>query len=56
MLVLLALLAFIMPLPACSKAKQQPVVSGTPAGTYTLTVTAASGSFTQSAGFSLTVQ
>jgi len=56
MFVLLALFAFIIPLPACSKAKQQPVVSGTPAGTYTLTVTAASGSFTQSAGFSLTVQ
>ncbi|MGA7319214.1 MAG: hypothetical protein WBW98_01810, partial [Candidatus Sulfotelmatobacter sp.] len=54
--VLLTLFAFIVPLPACSKAKQQPVVSGTPAGTYTLTVTATSGSFTQSVGFSLTVQ
>lgn len=53
---LLTLFAFIVPLPACSKAKQQPVVSGTPAGTYTLTVTATSGSFTQSVGFSLTVQ
>ena len=56
LLVLLTLFAFIVPLPACSKAKQQPVVSGTPAGTYTLTVTATSGSFTQSVGFSLTVQ
>jgi len=56
MLLLLALFSFIVPLPACSKAKQQPVVSGTPAGTYTLTVTATSGSFSQSTGFSLTVQ
>jgi len=56
LLLLLTLGALIVPLPACSKARQQPVVSGTPAGTYTLTVTATSGSFTQSAGFSLTVQ
>jgi hypothetical protein len=56
MLLLLTLGALIVPLPACSKARQQPIVSGTPAGTYTLTVTATSGSFTQSAGFSLTVQ
>jgi hypothetical protein len=56
LLFVLTLLASIMPLPACSKAKQQPVVTGTPAGTYTLTVTATSGSYTQSQGFSLTVQ
>ncbi len=56
LVLVLALFSFIVPLPACSRAKQQPVVSGTPAGTYTLTVTAASGSFTQSTGFSLTVQ
>jgi hypothetical protein len=43
-------------LPACSKAKQQQVVSGTPAGTYPITVTATSGSFTQSYGITLTVQ
>jgi uncharacterized repeat protein (TIGR01451 family) len=48
--------ALVVLLPACSKAKQQPVVTGTPAGSYPLQVTAASGSFTQSAGFSLTVQ
>lgn len=56
LLVLLTLFACVIPLPACSKAKQQPVVTGTPAGTYTLTVTATSGSYTQSQGFSLTVQ
>jgi hypothetical protein len=48
--------ALIVLLPACSKSKEQPVVTGTPAGSYPLQVTAASGSFTQSAGFSLTVQ
>jgi hypothetical protein len=42
--------------PACSSSKQQQTVTGTPAGSYPLTVTATSGSFTQSAGFSLTVQ
>jgi hypothetical protein len=42
--------------PACSTTKEQPVVSGTPAGTYPLTVTATSGSNTQSIGFTLTVQ
>ncbi len=42
--------------PACSKAKQVEQVTGTPAGSYPLTVTATSGSFTLSAGFSLTVQ
>lgn len=42
--------------PACSSKKQQQTVTGTPAGSYPLTVTATSGSFTQSAGFNLTVQ
>jgi hypothetical protein len=56
LLVGLALFTSIVPLPACSKAKQQPVVTGTPAGTYSLTVTATSGSSTQTQGFSLTVQ
>ncbi|HXW15150.1 MAG TPA: hypothetical protein VEN79_11630, partial [Terriglobia bacterium] len=42
--------------PACSKAKQVQQVTGTPAGSYVLTVIATSGSFTQSIEFSLTVQ
>ncbi len=41
--------------PACSSPKTQPTVSGTPSGTYPLTVTAASGSLTKTAGFSLSV-
>jgi len=56
LLVILTVLAVIAPLPSCSHTKQQPVVTGTPAGSYPLTVTATSGSFSQSSGFSLTVQ
>jgi len=41
--------------PSCSSGKTQPVVSGTPTGTYSLTVTATSGSLSRSAPFSLTV-
>jgi uncharacterized repeat protein (TIGR01451 family) len=41
--------------PACSSGKTQPTASGTPSGTYPLTVTATSGAFSQSAVFSLTV-
>jgi uncharacterized repeat protein (TIGR01451 family) len=48
--------AFFALQPACSKTKQQQQVTGTPAGTYSLNVTATSGSFTKSQGFSLTVQ
>ncbi|MFZ1929210.1 MAG: SBBP repeat-containing protein [Candidatus Sulfotelmatobacter sp.] len=48
--------SLIVLLPACSKAKEQPTITGTPAGSYPLQVTATSGSFTRSAGFSLTVQ
>ncbi|MFZ0318779.1 MAG: SBBP repeat-containing protein [Candidatus Sulfotelmatobacter sp.] len=48
--------ALVILLPACSKTKQQIPVTGTPAGSYPLQVTATSGTFTQSAGFSLTVQ
>jgi uncharacterized repeat protein (TIGR01451 family) len=51
-----AVFSLIVLLPACSKAKEQPTITGTPAGSYPLQVTATSGSFTRSAGFSLTVQ
>lgn len=56
LLMIAMLFAFIVPLPGCSSPRQQPVVSGTPAGTYPLTVTATSGTYTVSAAFSLTVQ
>ena len=52
---LLTVCALIMILPSCSKAKENPVVSGTPAGTYPITVTATSGTYTQSYCITLTV-
>jgi hypothetical protein len=50
------LFSLLVLLPACSTSKQQQTVTGTPAGSYEPTVTATSGSFTQTAAFSLTVQ
>jgi hypothetical protein len=57
MLGMLTLTAFfgLALLPACHSSKTQPTVSGTPSGTYPLTVTATSGSLTKTAAFSLTV-
>jgi uncharacterized repeat protein (TIGR01451 family) len=55
---LLALAAFftlMLMQPACSRGVTQPTVSGTPSGTYSLTVTASSGSYTQTTNFSLVV-
>jgi hypothetical protein len=49
-------LAGLVMLPACSTSRTPPTVSGTPSGNYTLTVTATSGTFSQSASFGLTVQ
>jgi uncharacterized repeat protein (TIGR01451 family) len=48
-------LALVLLLPACHSAKTQPTVAGTPSGTYPLTVTATSGSLTETAPFSVTV-
>ena len=49
-------LAGLVLLPACSTSRTPPTVSGTPSGNYTLTVTATSGTFSQSPSFGLTVQ
>jgi uncharacterized repeat protein (TIGR01451 family) len=55
-MLLAALLFSILPLlPACSHKSTTPPVSGTPAGTYTLTVTATSGSDTKSQTIQLVV-
>lgn len=54
-LMLCALFAQIILLPACSGQTTQPPVSGTPAGNYTIIVTAASGSDSKSAHIQLTV-
>jgi hypothetical protein len=54
-LFVLALFPLLLLQPACSGSSTQPVVSGTPAGTYTITVTATSGSDTKNKSFTLTV-
>src|ERR1700676_222693 len=56
LLMLSTLFALILFLPACHSGNTiPPAVTGTPTGTYSLTVTATSGSLTQSAPFQLTV-
>jgi len=56
LLTLSLLFAPILLQPACSSSNKTPApVGGTPTGTYTMSVTATSGSFTQSHGFQLTV-
>jgi len=53
---LLSLIALTLTLmPACSHTTTQPPVAGTPAGTYTITVTASSGSDTKSQAVQLVV-
>jgi hypothetical protein len=55
LLALSVLFAAVLLQPSCSTGKTQPTVSGTPSGTYALTITASSGSYTQIVPFSLTV-
>jgi hypothetical protein len=55
MIALAAFLAVVLLQPACHSSKTQPTVSGTPSGTYPLTVTATSGTLVKTAPFSLTV-
>jgi hypothetical protein len=53
---MLLLCALIIFQPACSTGVQPTAVAGTPAGTYTITVTATSGTFNRTATVNLTVQ
>lgn len=56
LIILSLFFALVLFQPACSNGAKTPAqVSGTPTGTYSLTVTATSGSFTKSAPFQLTV-
>lgn len=55
LIALMAFFAVMLLQPACSSSKTQPTVSGTPSGTYPLTVTATSGTLTKTAPFQLTV-
>jgi hypothetical protein len=55
LLTLSMLFALVALQPACHGGTTPPTVSGTPTGTYSPTVTATSGTLTQSASFSLTV-
>lgn len=55
LLMLSVLFGLVLLQPSCSSPKTQPTVAGTPSGTYSLTVTATSGTFTQSLPISLTV-
>jgi uncharacterized repeat protein (TIGR01451 family) len=55
MLMLYALLALLLPLPACNGTSNRPPTGGTPSGNFSITVTAASGSDTKSQGIELSV-
>jgi len=55
-LALFVFFALVLVQPSCSHSSRTPAVpTGTPSGTYSLTVTATSGSFSTSQGFQLTV-
>ena len=55
MLLLCLLFALLLLQPACSHTTTPPVVSGTPAGTYTITLTGTAGGDAKSTTFVLTV-
>ena len=55
LIALMAFFAMTLLQPACSTPKTLPTVSGTPSGSYPLTITATSGSLTKTASFGLTV-
>jgi serine protease AprX len=55
LLMLSVFFTLILLQPSCSSGKTQPTVSGTPTGTYQLTVTATSGTLSKSVPFGLTV-
>jgi hypothetical protein len=55
MLMLCTVFAMLLLIPACSKTTTQTPVSGTPAGNYTITITAASGSDSKSQTVGLVV-
>jgi hypothetical protein len=55
MCMLWAVFALLLLIPACSHSTTQPPASGTPAGNYTITVTATSGTDVKSQSISLTV-
>jgi Beta-propeller repeat/Domain of unknown function DUF11 len=55
-LLLLALMTLLLLQPACSGSSSSSTTTGTPAGTYSVVITATSGTFSQTTPISLTVQ
>jgi hypothetical protein len=55
LLTLSVLFALVLLQPSCSSGTTSTPTSGTPSGTYPLTVTATSGTLSKSASFQLTV-
>ena len=55
-LLFLALMTLLLLQPACGGSSSSTTTTGTPAGTYTIVITATSGTFSQTTPISLTVQ
>jgi hypothetical protein len=55
LLALSVLFGLVLLQPACSSGKTLPQVTGTPSGVYSMTITATSGTFSQTQSFQLTV-